>query len=402
MRISSAQIFTQGLSALQTKQQQLQKTELQLSSGLKIMKPSDDPSAAVKILNLNSNIDILDQYNRNIKVAETALAYEESVMANVTNSIQRIRELAIQGNNSTNSDADRASIATEVYSRLDELLTLANTRDANGEYIFAGNRINAPAFANNGGNIEYLGDQGQRMIQVGQGNQITIRNNGNDLFQSIPAGNGQIQVEATASNAGTLQVGSYGINSNFVEDTYTLTFSQATLNDPVSYVVSDSATPANVISSGIYDEGETIGIGGAQITFSGQPVTGDTVVLEPAPNKSLFESVKRLADALNTPTPDAAGDAHFYNEMSSNILSLDQALSRVNNLRAGVGARLNNLDSVNSINQDFKLQLETVRSDTQDLDYAEAISRFNLQLTALQAAQQAFVKTSNISLFQYL
>jgi flagellar hook-associated protein 3 FlgL len=88
--------------------------------------------------------------------------------------------------------------------------------------------------------------------------------------------------------------------------------------------------------------------------------------------------------------------------MGEGLSNLDQAMTNINNTRGNIGARLNNVDTLKEINQDFKLQLETVLSDTQDLDYAEAISRFNLQLTSLQAAQQAFVKTSGLSLFQYI
>lgn len=402
MRISTSQIFSQGLSSMQAKQSELQKTELQLSSGLKIMKPSDDPSGAVKVLNLNMNIDVLNQYDRNIGIAESALAFEENVLANISNTIHRVRELALQGNNATNSDADRASIASEVYARLDELVSFANTRDGNGEYIFSGNRVDTPAFISNGGSIQYMGDQGQRMIQVGQGSQVALRDNGDALFQSIPGGNGRIQVTVGAGNNGTLLAENYGVGSNFIKDTYTVTFSQATLSDPIAYAVTDSAVPANIVTAGTYNEGDALSIAGAQINFSGLPANGDTVVLEPARNTSLFASVKAIADALNTATANTTEKARFHNTMSASILSLDQAQDKINEIRAGVGSRLNNVQSINDINQDFKLQLETVLSETQDLDYAEAISRFNLQLTALQAAQQAFVKTSNISLFQYL
>ena len=88
--------------------------------------------------------------------------------------------------------------------------------------------------------------------------------------------------------------------------------------------------------------------------------------------------------------------------MGQGLANLDQAISGLSSVRAGIGARLNNLETIENINQDFKLQLQTVLSETQDLDFAEAISRFNLQLTSLQAAQQAFVKTSGLSLFNYL
>jgi flagellar hook-associated protein 3 FlgL len=124
--------------------------------------------------------------------------------------------------------------------------------------------------------------------------------------------------------------------------------------------------------------------------------------LSPSVKKDMFGSIKAIADALSAATNSSAEKAIFHNRMGEGLASLDQLLTNINNTRGAIGARMNNVDTLKEINQDFRLQLETVRSDTQDLDYAEAISRFNLQLTSLQAAQQAFVKTAGLSLFQYI
>ena len=403
MRISNAQIFEHGVAAMMKKQAQLHETEMQLTSGLRIMKPSDDPSGAVKILNLDANIEVLDQYQRNTAVAESSLAYEESVLVSVNDSIQRIRELTVQGNNATNSNEDRASIATEIYSRLDELLALANTRDANGEYIFGGNRVNLPPFVDSNGVVSYVGDQGERSIQIGESTQVVIRDSGEDIFQSIQTGDGIIEVQADAGNTGTAVLSGFGLNGTFVRDTYTVTFNQATAADPVTYTVTDSTLPVpNVVTTGTYSDGASITFAGAQFQLDGQPDDGDVVVLAPSRKQDVFASIKAIADALDSPSFNEADTAIFHNRMAEGLANLDQVLDSVNNIRGKIGARLNNVDALNNINDDFKLQLETVLSETRDLDYAEAISRFNLQLTSLQAAQQAFIRASGLSLFQYL
>ena len=100
--------------------------------------------------------------------------------------------------------------------------------------------------------------------------------------------------------------------------------------------------------------------------------------------------------------PDSASAARFHNAMNSGLAALDQGMEKISSVRAGIGARLNNLETFNEVNEDFKLQLQTTLSDTQDLDFAEAISRFNLQLTSLQAAQEAYIRTTGLTLFQYL
>jgi flagellar hook-associated protein 3 FlgL len=400
MRVSTLSYYNQGVTAMQEQQAKLQKSELQIASGLRISKPSDDPSAAVKVLDLKANLDVLDQYSRNSAIAEASLGFEESVVANVNNTLQRIRELSVQGNNSTLQDRDKQSIADEIYQRLDELVSLANTRDSQGEYIFGGYKVDSPPFVEIDGNVTYRGDQGQRMLQIGDGSQVATRDSGSTVFQRIRAGDGNIQVAAAESNTGTAVVGAFGLVGTFEPDDYTVTFEQASVGAPITYTVTDSS--AGTVSTGTYTEGGSISFAGAQFSLSGSPANGDQITLSASKFKDIFSTVKDIADALSQPTSNGTDRAAFHNKMGQGLANLDQALDQVTAIRAGIGARLNNLETLEEINQDFKLQMETVLSETQDLDYAEAISRFNLQLTALQAAQQAFVKASGLSLFQYL
>jgi len=400
MRVSTLSYYNQGVTAMQEQQAALQKSELQIASGLRISKPSDDPAAAVKVLDLKASLDVLDQYSRNSAIAEASLGFSESVVGNVNNTLQRIRELAVQGNSSTLQDRDKQSIAQEIYQRLDELVSLANTRDSQGEYIFGGYKVDSPPFVELNGDVIYRGDQGQRMLQVGDGSQVATRDSGSTVFQKIRAGDGNIQVAAADSNTGTAVVGAFGLVGTFEPDDYTVTFEQATVDSPITYTVRDSAN--GVVSTGGYTDGGSISFGGAQFSVSGTPAAGDQITLSPSKFKDVFATVKEIADALSQPTTNGTDRAAYHNKMGQGLANLDQALDQVTAIRAGIGARLNNLETLEEINQDFKLQAETVLSETQDLDYAEAISRFNLQLTALQAAQQAFVRASGLTLFQFL
>lgn len=385
---------------MQSQQAELQRTEAQLASGRRINKPSDDPTGAAKVLDLTSTIAVIDQFSRNVGGAESSLAFEENVVASVNNSLQRVRELAIQGNNSSNSDSDRKAIAQELYQKLDEMISLANTRDAKGDYIFSGFSVDKPPFAEIAGSIVYQGDQGQRFVQIGEGAQTAVGDSGDSVFSRIASGDGTIEVAAAASNTGTAIVGEYGHSNNYQADNYTVTFSQALSTDPITYVVTDGA--GGTVSTGTYAEGDSIAFTGVHLRLSGVPDDGDEVSIDPSRNSSIFESVKGIADALNTPSADPAASAKLHNAVAQGLANLDQSLEHISSVRSGIGSRLNNIEAIHNINQDLKLQLETVVSETQDLDYAEAISRFNLQLTSLQAAQQAFIKTSGLTLFQYL
>lgn len=402
MRIATSQIHQQALNTMYRQQAKVQQTELQLSTGLRILKPSDDPVGAVKVLNLNNNISAMDQYGRNIAQAQAALSHEESVLVSVNSTLQRMRELTIQANNPANHDTALASIAQEMDEHCKALESLANTRDANGEYLFSGFRVDAPPFVNNNGIISYQGDQGQRLLTIGEGSQVAVRDAGDSVFMNIRGGDGQVQVLPAASNGGSIVVSQFGPSGTAISGVHTLTFAQPGAGMPMAYSVTDAASPPNVIASGTYTSGETLNIAGAQFMLKGTPAAGDTVTIQPAPMTDMFSMVRAISEALHAGGTGSVARAKLQNALTQGLGNLDQALESINNQRASVGARLHNIDSIDSINQDFTLQLETVRSATQDLDYAEAITRFNLQLTSLQAAQQAYMKTTDLNLFRYL
>jgi len=119
MRLSSVQIFQQGISAILDQQAKVQHTQQQLATGKRVLTPSDDPAAAVQILDITENLAQIDQYNRNGDLAEGQLALEESVLGDIGNVLQRVRELIVQANNASQSPETRSSAATEIAARLD-------------------------------------------------------------------------------------------------------------------------------------------------------------------------------------------------------------------------------------------------------------------------------------------
>ena len=191
MRISTAQIFQQGVSSMLNKQTELATTQQQLSTGKRILTPSDDPAASIRILDLNQVIETTSQYQRNADFAETRLAMEESVLTEVGDVLQRVRELSVRANNATSSASDRQSMAAEVRINIESLVHLTNSTDANGEYLFSGFKTNTEPFADNGtGNFTYAGDQGQRSLQIGAKSQVSVGDSGADVFMKVDDGAG--------------------------------------------------------------------------------------------------------------------------------------------------------------------------------------------------------------------
>lgn len=300
MRLSTSQIYQQSVSAMQTQQTDLAKTQMQTSTGKRILTPSDDPGAATRIMDLKEVIETTSQHQRNADFADTRLKYEEAVLTSVSDILQRTRELSVQANNDTLNAQDRQSIAFEVREKINSLMQLANSTDSSGEYLFSGFKTNTIPFTDDGsGNFAYAGDQGQRNLQIGARSQVAVGDSGDEVFMKVDDGAGGFA--------------------------------------------------------------------------------------------SMFDVLDDFATDLEANTPSA-----------TTLSRLDSALDNVLDTRASIGARINTIENQKNANDSFSLQLEETRSDLEDLDYAEAVSRFEQQLLALQASQQTFIKVQGLSLFNYL
>ena len=178
-------------------------------------------------------------------------------------------------------------------------------------------------------------------------------------------------------------------------ESYSITMLTAT-----DYEVRDSS--AALVSTGTWSPGQAIDFAGRRIVLEGVPAAGDRYSVEPAGTDSVFTMIDDLIGTLEGPTPDAASRARLNNDVGLALQNLDQSLGRLLEVRTRVGARLNTIESQGLVDEDRKLLLQTTLSQVEDLDYAEAISRFQLQQTALEAAQQAYVQMSRLSLFDFI
>jgi flagellar hook-associated protein 3 FlgL len=401
MRVSTSLIFQQGAHALQQLQAQVTKTQQQIATGQRILTPADDPAGAKRILDLNQTLALNQQFQANADAATHRLSLEDTSLEGVSNLLQRVRELTIQGLNATNSDRDRQAIAVELEQRLDELLGLANTKDGNNEYLFAGNATRTQPFERpNGTGVTYQGDEGQRQIPIGPGYAIAAGDPGSEVFVAIPNGNGTFVTQADPSNrgSGVIDVGTVADFSATLSETYTVRFSSQD-----SYEVLDGSM--NQVATGTYTSGEAIDFfsnQGIQTAISGAPQAGDSFTVAPSRHQDMFQTLQNLIDAFRGSTSDEAGRAQLAGAGNRGLAELDQAMENVLEIRAGVGARLNAIDSEKAVNEDFSVHLSEALSKVKDVDLVEAISLLNEQLAGLQAAQQSFVRVQNLSLFNFL
>ena len=186
MQISTNLMFDRAIAQMGVTQDRLSKTQTQLSTTKQINKPSDAPDQAATITRLKSAIDRQNAYVSTINSVKDKLSQQETAASNATDVLTRLKELTIQAANDTYSPVDRKSIDLEVRQLRDQLLSLANTQDVNGNFIFSGSRVAKQAFATDeNGKLVYQGDQTVSATGVGDQSAVDINRSGTNPFDKI-------------------------------------------------------------------------------------------------------------------------------------------------------------------------------------------------------------------------
>lgn len=400
MRIATRQFYQQNVRTLSEHQVGAARTQQQLSTGQRILNPSDDPVNNSRLMELREQVATTEQYQRNRDLADGRLALEETVLASAEDSLQRVRVLTVQANSDALNDEDRRYIAGEVRHISDKLLELANTQDSDGDYLFAGFKSNTQPFVADGeGAARYQGDQGQRFLKIGSSRQVAVGDSGAEVFQQVRTGNGDFTVAGNTANTGSgvIDLGSVTDSTAFQKHNYRIEFTAADTFDVI-----DDTAGANVLTGQTFSAGAAIEFDGIQTTIKGEPAAGDSFIIEPAGKQSLFTTLDNLVDTLESGTASPAAKAQLHQGLNTTLADLDQGLEHVLGVRTQVGARLNALDAQGEVNDDFLVHMQELVADIDGLDYAEAASRLSQQMFTLEAAQQSFLRVQNLSLFNYM
>jgi len=398
MRISSNQQFQQGIDALLRQQAKLAETQEQLATGNRILTPSDDPAASTQLIKLSALSAANQQFDRNIVFAQNDVDLSESKLKSTGDIIQRVRELVVQANNATNSDQSRSAIATEIENNLYSMRDLANSKDATGDYLFSGFNATTKPFVKEGSGYVYKGDQGERFLQIADGIQIQVRDTGTEIFQKIRNGDGRLRVAIPDSNQGSALVNLESTVTSLV-GTYSIEFFEEE-NEPLHYRVLNEDGEA-VVGATLYEPDQQVSFNDINVSVSGSPVPGDKIEIEPSEFQDVFTTLQLLVDKLKAPIASAPPNS-LSNHLTQSLQEMDLVLDKFLSVRSSLGSRLQELDTAKGQNADEDLRLQRSVGALKDLDYAEAVSRLNMQMTGLQAAQQAYVKVQGLSLFNFL
>ncbi|MEX0294110.1 flagellar hook-associated protein FlgL [Pseudomonas putida] len=398
MRLSSATIYNQNLNSMLAQQSQYQEAALEVSSGTRVVNPSDDSLAAAQAVTVRQSIAANEQYADSRAAITTALSQEESTLDSINDAITSAMSLVVEAGNGTLSDADRESLATSLQGVYDTLVTLANSTDSNGNYLFSGYQSQSPAFAENAdGELVYQGDDNVVSQQVSATQSMASGDNGAAIFLSVSSSAGFI-AEA-GDNTGTLTFDGPDVADTSAAnygDAFTLTFSVA--DDGSTQYSIDGQDPIS------YTDGETLEVNGLSLTLSGTPAEGDSLTVSAAADADpdVFATLQNLISALQTPVEDEADQAALSNTLSTASRELSNAQDNVLTVLTSVGTRLGQVEVLDTIGDDLALSYTERLSGLVDADYTESISRYVTLQVSMQAAQQTFASVQQLSLFEYI
>lgn len=398
MRISTLTMYNQNVSSMNRQQTEFMKIGQQIASGKRIVNISDDPQAMTQAINISQSKSVSNQFNDARVGVRNSLSQEESVLNTVNDVYSRAKTLMVQASSDTLADADRASVASELRGLYESLIGLANTRDGNGRYLFGGYQDDtAPFVRDANGNVSYVGNPEVREQQVDGERRMAVGHSGDKIFRSVHSSAGYL-ADVGLNNQGTLQFDGINIvDSNHPDFGLAYDIEFADNAGQMQYRVNGGAWAD-------YNSPTNVTLGGIEIELEGAPVSGDTLRVARGQdnNMDIFRTFEKALAVLDSPATTDAEKAQRTNTLRTVMREFDNGMDNVLTTRAEVGARLNELDALDTIGSNRTLAYEQAFSDLVDLDYVEAASQYSVRMVGLQAAQKAFVDMKDMSLFNFL
>lgn len=307
MRISTAYFYDHSTNQVVQAQKRITESQAQLSTGKKLINPSDEPDRALLIDRFRSSIERQEAIKSNLNTQDRRLSSQETAINSSVELMLRFKELTVQASNDALAPSDRQAIAVEMVNLRAQLLEQANSRDDLGHYLFSGASATTEPFVEVNGRVAYVGDQTSTRLTAAEKGHLSFTYSGSEVF--------------------------------------------------------------------------------------GRVVRNDASTQNQAQSVGFFDVVDDLIEAVQTSQPD---------DIRRGLAETDQLFNTLNISLVQLGADRNNIEQETSIIESTVLNLRNTLSGIEDLDYAEAVSRMNREMLAMEAAMNSFTKSSKLSLFNYM
>ena len=396
LRISTARATEAGIEVLQKRQVQLAEAQERLTTGKRVAKASDDPAAAARAERALAGEMRAATSQRAVDASRTAMSLSETAMGDAVELLQQAREAMVAAGNASYSDQERKGLAEKLTAIRQQLLSVANRNDGAGSYLFGGQGASTQPFVDAAGGVAYRGISGERRTELGTDLPLTV--DGDGVFMTARTGNGVFQTRAGAGVSGAwIDNGQVSDPAALTGSTYTLQFSVAA--GVTTYAVLENGLPT-AVTAAPYVSGQDITVDGMSFRISGAPASGDSFTVQPSTSTlSVFDTLDRAIGQLATSGRTAAQIAQGNTDT---LRDIDQSMGQLQGARAAAGEMLVRIDSETGRLDDQKLANQIERSNAEDLDMTEAISKFQNMQTGYDAALKSYSMVQRLSLFQYL
>lgn len=402
MRIATANTFDLTISTLQKRQVDLQNQQQQLTSGKRVQQASDDPTGAARAERALATIGRVDANQRSLEASRNSMTLAEGALGDANELLQQARETMLAAGNASYSDAERQGLAAKLKGLRDQLLTIANRADGAGGYLFSGQGAANPPFLDQPGGVTYVGEAGSNNTGNLDNYQLSV--DGRGAWEAARSGNGSFVTGANANSIDPTQAAKGWIDSGRVTDPTQLTGQNYRIDisgtaPTQTYSVTNTDTGAGV-ASGDFKPGQAISFDGMAMTISGSPADGDNFSVAPATNSlKVFDVLDQAINELNTPLRNPA---QIQQSNASRVRDIDAVMGNLQNVRAQVGEKLNNLDGSENRLSALKVYSQSEQSAAVDLDMVQGISDFQNQQSGYDTALKTYAMVQRLSLFQYI
>ncbi len=397
MRVSTANRYASSIDALQSRQRALTDAQIQMTSGKRVNKPSDDPTAAARAERAYIAQQRIGSEQRSVDASRNAMTLAESAVGQANDVLQSAREAVVASGNGSYSPGERAAKAAQLQQYRDQLMSLANQSNGAGGFLFGGQGASAMPFLDTPAGVTAAATGGQ--TQLSSTEQMPITVDGAAIWLGVPSGNGVFDSSAAASNTGSgwVDAGSVTDPSAVTGANYQIVFAGSGAGSSYS-VLKDGLPTAQ--ANRPYAAGAVLTVDGMSAHIKGAPANGDSFSLAPSsPSLNAFRALDAVIAVLKNPS---ANTGHIGQAVNSGLRDIDAVMSRMQAAQAEAGSAMNRLDAIDNRNQDRTLWAKSVQSDAEDLDMVQAISDFKNQETGYQAALQSYASVQRLSLFDYI
>ncbi|MFM2482604.1 flagellar hook-associated protein FlgL [Celerinatantimonas sp. YJH-8] len=400
MRVATANLYNTSMNGILNAQQKVEESNHRLVTNKRLLVAGDGPSDMSKKMSYDTDIDQNAQYQKNGVSLENALSYQESILNSMHGSALRARVLGVQAGDGLNGMSERQSMAKELSQVRSQMADLVNTRDANGNYIFAGFQTQIQPYVFDGNQYHYVGDNGKTKLKVSSSVYIQNNTTGKDAFEDV-----ELRRKANGNSSGiyvavkeqrtfdTFFQNNYD-DVNTSNNNYTIT---TTASEPPQYTIFNNA--GEQLASGQYQQSEPFEFKGLKIKLDSAPGTTETFTLEKPRKDNILNILGEFINKLND--PNVIGK-DFDKAQEDFLVGIDHATDKLNLTMGSLGARGNGLDSLREASSSIDVLNKKARASVGEVDFSQAVTQLSKAELALNTSYSAYSKISKMTLFNYI